>query len=95
MNGSPIGDLAPLFIALGTILTLRKKTERRDIKVGIFCGYGVQDISEAEFIEKIRIPVNSNLHIFAYKISKRRDEDISSVAAVFFRVDENKLFNVG
>ena len=35
-NGSPIGDLAPLFIALGAILTLRQKTERRDIKVEDF-----------------------------------------------------------
>ena len=95
-NGSPIGDLAPLFIALGAVLTLGKKTERRDIKVeDFFIDYGVQNISEAEFIEKIRIPVNSHLHIFAYKISKRRDEDISSVSAVFsFEVNESKLFNV-
>ena len=95
-NGSPIGDLAPLFIALRGTMTLRKGALTREIAIeNFFLDYRLQDIKISEFIEKINIPLNKNLFLFPYKISKRRDEDISTVAAVFsFEVLENKIFNV-
>ncbi len=95
-NGSPIGDLAPLFIALRGTILLRKGDARREIAIeDYFINYGVQDLKPSEFIESIRIPLNQNLFLFTYKISKRRDEDISTVSAIFsFEVLENKLLNV-
>ena len=60
-----------------------------------FVGYNVQDIDKSEFVEKISVPLEKNLFLFAYKISKRRDEDISTVSAVFkFEILDNKIYNV-
>ena len=95
-NGSPIGDLAPLFIALHGTISLRKGEATRKVAIeNFFLDYRIQDIKESEFIERIFIPRNESLLLFSYKISKRRDEDISTVSAVFsFEVLENKIVNV-
>ncbi|NKB52404.1 MAG: xanthine dehydrogenase small subunit [Rhizobiaceae bacterium] len=81
-NGSPIGDAPPVLIALGAQVTLRKGSNRRVIDVeDYFIDYGKQDQLPGEFVEQIRIPLPAKTEVFsAYKISKRRDEDISSVA---------------
>ncbi|GAA6179330.1 xanthine dehydrogenase small subunit [Shimia sp. NS0008-38b] len=80
-NGSPIGDTPPVLIALGASITLRKGDERREVSLeDFFIAYGNQDRGAGEFVESIRIPrVTGGFHA-AYKISKRREEDISSVA---------------
>lgn len=95
-NGSPIGDLAPLFISLNGTITLRRGKKRREIFIeDFFIDYNLQDIETGEFIEKINIPFNKNLFLFPYKVSKRRDEDISTVSAIFsFEIFEDKLVNV-
>ena len=84
-NGSPIGDTPPVLIALGANITLRRGAKRRTLPIeDYFLDYGKQDLSEGEFLEEITVPrpAKGDLHA-AYKISKRRDEDISSVAAAF------------
>ena len=84
-NGSPIGDTSPVLIALGASITLRKGSARRTIPIqDFFIEYGKQDISPGEFLESISAPrpAKNAIHA-AYKISKRRDEDISSVCAAF------------
>ncbi|MBF9042910.1 xanthine dehydrogenase small subunit [Rhodobacterales bacterium HKCCE4037] len=95
-NGSPIGDTPPVLIALGAEIVLRKGDTRRTMPVeDFFIDYGRQDIAESEFLEALRIPLPSrDTHHAAYKISKRRDEDISSVAAAFaVRVKDGKIFD--
>ena len=81
-NGSPIGDTPPVLIALGAEITLRRGAHRRTMPLeAFFVDYGKQDRAEGEFVEGIRIPRLAPGQICAaYKISKRRDEDISSVA---------------
>ncbi len=84
-NGSPIGDAPPVLIALGAEIVLRLGNSSRVLPLeDFFIDYGKQDRAEAEFVAEIRIPrrAENSLHA-AYKISKRRDEDISSVAAGF------------
>jgi len=84
-NGSPIGDTPPVLIALGAQIILRKgDTQRSLLLEQFFIEYGKQDRAPGEFVESILIPRprSGQLHA-AYKISKRRDEDISSVAAGF------------
>ncbi|MBW4709982.1 xanthine dehydrogenase small subunit [Roseobacter sp. YSTF-M11] len=84
-NGSPIGDTPPVLIALGADITLRRGDARRVLPIeDFFIDYGKQDLAAGEFLEGITIPRASDgaLHA-AYKISKRRDEDISSVCAAF------------
>ena len=81
-NGSPIGDTPPVLITLGAEITLRLGNERRTLALeDYFIDYGKQDLRPGEFLESIRIPYQRPSQIdAAYKISKRRDEDISSVA---------------
>ncbi len=81
-NGSPIGDTPPVLIALGAEVTLRHGSDRRTMALqDFFIDYGKQDRKPGEFVESIRVPCPApGQRDAAYKISKRRDEDISSVA---------------
>ena len=84
-NGSPIGDTPPVLIALDASITLRRGDEHRTVSLqDFFIDYGKQDRVAGDFVEDIHIPtISTGWHHAAYKISKRRDEDISSVAAGF------------
>ena len=84
-NGSPIGDTPPALIALGASITLRRGSERRTVQLDdFFIDYGKQDRRPDEFVERVHIPFPGKNDKFAvYKISKRRDEDISSVCGAF------------
>jgi xanthine dehydrogenase small subunit len=84
-NGSPIGDTPPALIALGASVTLRKGGKRRTLPLeSFFIEYGRQDRQPGEFVESVRIPFLGEADRFAvYKVSKRLDEDISSVCAAF------------
>lgn len=90
-NGSPIGDTPPALIALDATLTLRKGKERRTLPLeDYFIAYGKQDRQASEFLESVHIPRPKPGSInAAYKISKRRDEDISSVCGAFSLIVEN------
>ena len=82
-NGSPIGDTPPVLISLGAEVTLQKVGGERTLPLEeFFIDYGKQDREAGDFVASIRIPRARKGQIdAAYKISKRRDEDISSVAA--------------
>ncbi|WP_323765327.1 xanthine dehydrogenase small subunit [Marinovum sp.] len=84
-NGSPIGDTPPVLIAMGAEVVLRHGDTRRTLPLeDFFIDYGKQDRRPGEFVEEIRLPLSqAGQRHAAYKISKRRDEDISSVAAGF------------
>ena len=84
-NGSPIGDTPPALIALGAHVILRRGHERRDIGLeDYFVAYGKQDRQPGEFVESITIPLLPKGELFAcYKVSKRRDEDISALCGAF------------
>lgn len=84
-NGSPIGDTPPPLIALGTTLTLRSASGSRSLPLEkFFIDYGKQDRFSGEFVEKIEVPLpKADTHFAIYKISKRRDEDISALCAAY------------
>src|SRR5690554_2442393 len=84
-NGSPIGDTPPPFIALGARLTLRNGAARREIALeDYFLAYGKQDRQPGEFVESVTVPTLPEGERFAtYKISKRREEDISALCGAF------------
>ncbi|WP_304617451.1 xanthine dehydrogenase small subunit [Paracoccus sp. (in: a-proteobacteria)] len=93
-NGSPIGDTPPLLIALGARLVLRRGDARREIPLeAFFIEYGKQDRQPGEFVEAVLIPLpGEGDRIAAYKISKRRDSDITAVAAgIAIRVEEGRI----
>ncbi|TPL48150.1 xanthine dehydrogenase small subunit [Mesorhizobium sp. B2-4-6] len=85
-NGSPIGDTPPPLIALGAQLTLRKGKARRTIPLEtFFIAYGKQDRQPGEFVEAVQVPVPAKGTKFAvYKITKRRDEDITATLGAFY-----------
>ena len=84
-NASPIGDLAPMFIAMGATIELRHGDAIRQIPLErFFLDYGKQDRQKGEFVRRLLLPkLPPSAHFRAYKISKRCDEDISSVLAAF------------
>lgn len=84
-NGSPIGDTPPALISLGATLTLRSTSGTRSMPLEtFFVDYGKQDRFAGEFVEKIFVPFPAqDSHFAVYKISKRRDEDISALCAAY------------
>ncbi|MGL4406649.1 MAG: xanthine dehydrogenase small subunit, partial [Notoacmeibacter sp.] len=84
-NGSPIGDTPPPFIALGAKVELRKGDAIRQMPLeDYFIAYGKQAREHGEFVRAIIIPVPMpNAYFAAYKIAKRRDEDISALLGAF------------
>ena len=84
-NGSPIGDTPPPLIALDAKLTLRKGKKRRTISLEkFFIAYGKQDRQPGEFVEAVHVPIPEKGEKFAvYKITKRRDEDITATLGAF------------
>ena len=93
-NGSPIGDLAPMLIALGATLELRRDEQVRTMPLEhFFLDYGKQARQPGEFVRRAVVPKpSSGTHFRAYKISKRIDEDISAVLAAFcFTIDGGQV----
>ncbi len=84
-NGSPIGDTPPPLIALGASVVLRKGKRRRTLPLeDFFVAYGKQDRAPGEFVEQIDVPLPADNSQFAiYKVTKRRDEDITATLGAF------------
>lgn len=93
-NGSPIGDMPPVLIALNAEITLTRQGGQRHLPLeDYFIAYGKQDRQPTEFIECVRIPLmkSDSVLMNVYKISKRFEQDISSVSAAFFiELDEQQ-----
>lgn len=85
-TASPIGDTIPCLLALNAEVALRSQTGARSLPVEQFItGYRKTALQPGEFIESIRIPVPREDRIFkAYKLSKRFDQDISTLVAAFY-----------
>jgi xanthine dehydrogenase small subunit len=84
-NGSPIGDMPPVLIALGASLRLRYDSAWRMLPLEeFFIAYGKQDRRPGELVWRIDIPkLQANDAFRCYKISKRFDQDISAVMGAF------------
>jgi xanthine dehydrogenase small subunit len=84
-NGSPIGDSMPILIALQSELLLRQGSDQRTLALDEFyLGYQKKDLREGEFVQSLRIPLNTAAYqVASYKVSKRFDQDISAVCAAF------------
>lgn len=98
-NGSPIGDGAPVLLALDAALILRRGPHTRSLPLSSFyLDYMKNDLQSGEWVQAIEVPLpqadivnrvspiqnGKQSHMRAYKISKRRDSDISAVCAGLF-----------
>jgi xanthine dehydrogenase small subunit len=84
-TASPIGDSAPCLLALDATLHLRSGKGQRKIKIDeFFLAYRQTAMQPGEYLTAIEIPfLKGEEKFFANKISKRFEEDISTVAAAF------------
>jgi len=84
-NGSPIGDSAPILLALDATLTLRQGAQTRQLPLSSFyLDYMKNALQPGEFIQSVSVPLSRPQagDVFrAYKVSKRRDSDISALCA--------------
>jgi len=93
-NGSPIGDMAPMLIALDASIEVRSSGRIRTLALEeFFIEYGKQDLAADELLTAVTIPKLSDAqHFRAFKISKRSDQDISSLlGAVCLTIDSNRI----
>ena len=84
-NGSPIGDSMPLLLVLGAELILQKGSAQRTVALDRFyTGYRKSVLGKGEFIRAVRVPkLGSGARFAAYKLSRRFDQDISTLCAAF------------
>jgi len=83
-NGSPIGDLPPMLMALAAEVELSGVASNRRMPLqDFFIDYGRQNRDPGEFVSAILVPRAPAPQFRAYKISKRFDQDISAVMGAF------------
>ena len=81
-TASPIGDAAPLLIALDSVVHVAGPTGRREIPLAsFFVGYRRTALQHGEILTTIEIPKPFPQRLRFYKVSKRRLDDISTVSA--------------
>jgi xanthine dehydrogenase small subunit len=82
-NGSPIGDSAPVLIALGATLVLQRGQRVRRMPLeDFYVDYMKNRLEPGEFVRGLEVPrAQHPAAVRAYKISKRFDCDISAVCA--------------
>ena len=95
-TASPIGDCLPLLICLNAKVVLQdfKKTKILFLD-DFFINYRKTKLKKGQFIHSVRIPLHKGNTFKAYKVSKRFDDDISSVCAAFnLEIIKNKVQNI-
>jgi xanthine dehydrogenase small subunit len=100
-NGSPIGDSAPVLIALGARLRLQRGDVRRELLLEDFqLDYRKNVLQAGEFVESVAVPLDTALpdsgwQMQAHKISKRFDCDISAISAgLALRLEGDRVADV-
>lgn len=99
VNASPIGDSAPVLMALGARVVLRSERGARELSLeDFFVAYRQTALAPGEILEAVWVPdPPPDTKLGAYKVSRRREMDISAVSAGFFvrlsqgRVEEVRL----
>ena len=95
-TASPIGDSLPLLLSLDASIVLESFDKKIILPLkNFFISYRKTRLKQGQFISSIRIPIFKKNIFKAYKISKRIDDDISSVCASFnLAIVNNKITNI-
>ena len=95
-TASPIGDTLPILLSLNAKLVIETAKNKKTLSINdFFISYRKTKLKKGEFIHSIRIPIYKNNVFKAYKISKRFDDDISSLCASFnLEINNNKIKNI-
>ena len=90
-TASPIGDSLPLLLSLDASICIENFNSKTILSLkDFFISYRKTKLKKGQFISSIRIPIYKKNIFKAYKISKRIDDDISSVCASFNVIIVNK-----
>ena len=86
-NASPIGDLPPVMLALDAVAVIRSRNAERRVPFGgegldgFWTAYRVTALQPGEVLVAIEVPaLDNDIYAASYKVSKRRELDISAVA---------------
>ena len=92
-NASPIGDLAPVLMALDAVCVLANGGGERHVPLDeFFLGYRQTELRPGEVLLRVEVPrPDPRARLAAYKVSKRRELDISAVCAGFNVVVEDQV----
>ncbi|MFI8416361.1 xanthine dehydrogenase small subunit [Serratia sp. NPDC078593] len=83
-NASPIGDIAPVLLALNATLMLRRGGQQRELPLSaFFLDYRQTALQPGEFIERVLLPAQAPDDLRVWKVSKRLEDDISAVCGAF------------
>ncbi len=88
-TASPIGDLAPVLLALDAVLVVAGRAGERRVPVSAwFTAYRQTAMADGELLVRAEIPDPGAARLGAYKVSRRRELDISAVSAAFRLVED-------
>ena len=93
-GGSPIADWSPVLLALDALVTVKKVSSARIMPLtDFFLGYRQTNLQPAEYLASIQFDIPSSWSMLSFdKISKRYEDDISSVcAAIYIDRDETVI----
>ncbi|MEO8282759.1 MAG: FAD binding domain-containing protein [Pseudarthrobacter sp.] len=95
-TGSPIGDSAPVFLALDARVVLTSTGGEREVPLSeYYTGYRQSVRKPGELLRAVRIPLPLTENAAFYKIAKRRFDDISSVSvAIALQVADGTVASV-
>jgi len=95
-TASPIGDSLPILLSLNAEILIESFNQRKVLPINnFFIDYRKTKLKRTEFIRSIKIPLFKKNIFKAFKISKRFDDDISSVCGSFnFKINNNKIKEV-
>lgn len=84
-NASPIADTLPFLFVMNAELEIQSLARKRLVNInGFYRGYKLLDLEPGEIIVSVRIPkLKNNELLRLYKVSRRKDLDISCVTAGF------------
>ena len=91
VTASPIGDSLPLLLSLDSSIKIQTSQSIKIVPLSeFFLSYRKTKLKKGEKLYSVKIPINKQNHFRAYKISRRFDDDISSVCASFnFLIKKN------
>lgn len=94
-NGSPIGDSIPFLYVSDSIFVLSSIENQREVRANDFyLGYKQFDLKDDEIITKIKIPKSDRNYQF-YKVSARKDLDISAVSlAIGYKIEKSIIKDI-
>ncbi|MFL6529352.1 MAG: xanthine dehydrogenase molybdopterin binding subunit [Chthoniobacterales bacterium] len=93
VTASPIGDSAPVLLALKADVVLASASGERTLSIDdFFVGYRETALQHGEILKSILIPRVAGRRARFFKASKRREMDISTVAGCFsLRIENDNI----